>query len=103
MKCYHFDVGRSAAALLLLAALAAGCRGSMQPVDNSDPAVKARVEAALRGRDDFELRYVSVDCTNGLVTVSGLVPEHRQVREIDRLVKRVPGVRGAMINLAVQE
>lgn len=93
----------SAVALLLLATLSAACRGSMQPVDNSDPAVKARVEARLRGRTDLELRYVSVDCTDGTVTVSGLVPEQRQVREIDKLVKRTQGVRGAMINLAVGE
>lgn len=93
---------RSAAAALLLACLGA-CRAQTQPVDNSDPGIKARVEAAMRGRKDFDLTYVTIDVVDGAVTVSGMVPTMTQIREIDRLVKRTEGVEAALINLVVNE
>lgn len=93
---------RSAAALLLLAGLCA-CRGEVQPVDTSDPGIKARIEASLRGREDLDIRYVTVDVVDGAVTVSGMVPTMTQIREIDRLVKRTKGVEAALINLVVNE
>lgn len=92
---------RLCAAALLLAAL--GCRGEVQPLDTSDPGIKARVEAAMRGRKDLDLRYVTVDVVDGAVTVSGMVPTMTQIREIDRLVKRTKGVEAALINLVVNE
>ena len=93
---------RAFAALVTLLALSA-CRGEVQPVDTSDPGIKARIEAQLRGRDDLDLRYVTVDVVDGAVTVSGMVPTRSQIREIDRLVKRTKGVEAALINLVVNE
>lgn len=92
-----------AAALLLAAAAAVACRGAVQPVDTSDPGIKARIEAALRGRKDLDLRYVVLDVVDGAVTVSGMMPTMSQIREVDRLVKRTKGVEAALINLVVNE
>ena len=72
-------------------------------MDTSDPGIKARVEAAMRGRKDLDLRYVTVDVVDGAVTVSGMVPTMTQIREIDRLVKRTKGVEAALINLVINE
>jgi osmotically-inducible protein OsmY len=94
-------VRRLAAALLLLAAL--GCRGTVQEIDVSDPGIKARIEAQMRGRSDLDLRYVTVDVVDGAVTVSGIVPNMTQIRAINRLVKRTKGVEAALINLVVNE
>ena len=91
----------TALALVLLSALA--CARAVQPEDDSDPAVKARVQLALQGREDVDIRYVSLDVNNGLVTISGIVPSPEQIDIIERLVKRTRGVDQVMDNLVVQE
>jgi hypothetical protein len=102
--CYHFRVKATALGLLALLALAGtGCTRSIQPEDDSDPAIKARVELALHGRKDLDIRYVSIDVNGGVVTISGIVPELGQIRAIERLVKNTPGVDQLMDNLVVQE
>ena len=95
---------RTALGAVLLLALAAGaCTRNVQPEDDSDPAVKARVETALRGRKDIEIRFITLDVVNGLVTVSGVVPAPDQIRLIQRIVQRVPGVEQVMNNVVAQE
>ena len=95
---------RTALGALLLLVLAAGaCTRNVQPEDDSDPAVKARVEIALRGRKDVEIRYVTIDVINGLVTVSGVVPAPEQIRLIQRVVQRVTGVDQVINNVVAQE
>ncbi len=89
--------------ILLLAFAGAACMRAVQPEDDSDPAVKARVELALRGRKDIDIRFVSIDVNNGLVTISGIVPAPEQIRAIERVVKGTPGVDQLMDNLVVQE
>jgi osmotically-inducible protein OsmY len=79
------------------------CRGEVQPVDTSDPGIKARIEAKLRGRPDLDIRYITVDVVDGAVTVTGIVPTRTQIREIDHLVKRTKGVEAALINLVLNE
>jgi osmotically-inducible protein OsmY len=91
----------TALALILLSALA--CTRAVQPEDDSDPAIKARVQLALQGRADVDVRYVSVDVNGGLVTISGLVPSPEQIDTIERIVKRTPGVDQVMNNVVVQE
>jgi osmotically-inducible protein OsmY len=91
------------AALFLLAFTSAACMRNVQPEDDSDPAVKARVELALKGRKDVEIRFITIDVVNGLVTVSGVVPEPQQIRLIQRIVQRVPGVDQVMNNVVAQE
>lgn len=90
--------------MLLLAVAAAACGfREVQPRDDSDPAIKARVEAALRGMKDFDATYVVVDVVDGSVTLSGIVHSLEDQRTVDRVVRRVPGVGQVMSNLAVQE
>jgi osmotically-inducible protein OsmY len=94
----------TALGLALLFALAgAGCTRSVQPEDDSDPAIKARVEIALHGRKDIDLRYVSIDVNGGVVTLSGIVPAPEQVPIIERIAKRTAGVEQVMNNVVVQE
>ena len=102
--CYHFRVKATALVLLALIALGgAACTRSIQAEDDSDPAVKARIENALQGRKDLDIRYVSIDVNGGVVTISGVVPEITQIRAIEKLVKGTPGVDQLMDNLIVQE
>lgn len=103
-KCYHFLV--KPLLLAVAAALALGasaCRGTAQEVDYSDPATKARLEARLRGRQDLDLKYVTVDVNNGTATLSGIVPNGEQLRIIRRLAARVQGVEHVLNNLVIQE
>jgi osmotically-inducible protein OsmY len=87
----------------LLALAGAACSHQVQEVDDSDPAVKARVEASLRGSKDVDIRYVTVDVERGLVTISGLVNSIEQAQAIGNIIKRVHGVDAVLNNLAVQE
>lgn len=89
-------------ALAALLALSAGCR-TVQAEDMSDPAVKARIEAVLRGRKDIDLKYVTVDVTSGVATLSGIVPNPDQMRLIRKLTSNVRGVDQVLNNLVVQE
>lgn len=93
----------TALGLVVLFALAGACTRSVQPEDDSDPAIKARVEIALHGRKDVDVRYISLDVNNGLVTISGVVPAGEQIRLIERIVARTPGVEQVMNNVVVQE
>jgi osmotically-inducible protein OsmY len=88
---------------MLLCALAAACTRAVQPEDDSDPAIKARVETILHGRKDIDIRYISIDVNSGVVTLSGIVPAPEQIPLIERLVKRTPGVDQVMDNVVVQE
>ena len=91
----------TALALVLLSALA--CTRAVQPEDDSDSAIKARVQFALQGRAHVDARYVSLDVNGGVVTISGIVPAPDQVLAIERIVKRTPGVDQVMNNVVVQE
>ncbi|MFI5346012.1 MAG: BON domain-containing protein [Elusimicrobiota bacterium] len=88
---------------LLLALAAAACTHQVQDIDDSDPAVKARIEANLRGSKEIDIRYVTVDVERGTVTISGLVNSIDQIRAISQIIRRVHGVDTVLNNLAVQE
>jgi osmotically-inducible protein OsmY len=89
--------------LLLLAFAGAACTRVVQAEDDSDPAIKARVEMVLHGRKDIDVRYVSIDVNSGVVTISGIVPGPEQIHAIEKLVRGVPGVDQLMDNVVVQE
>jgi osmotically-inducible protein OsmY len=89
--------------LLFLAAVGAGCAHQTQAVNDSDPAIRARIEAQLRGRSDLDVRYVSIDVEHGVVTISGIVSSSEDIRTIDKLIKRTHGVDQLLNNLVVQE
>lgn len=93
-----------ACAALALAALtwAGGCATSPQPVDTSDPAIIARVKAELKSRR-IPVRFLDLHCQSGVLTISGLVETYEQRREVDRMARRVRGVKQVVANLVVQE
>jgi len=92
--------------LALVAVLAIGssaCRTFVNDEDLSDPAVKARIEILLRGRQDLDIQYITVDVNAGAATISGIVPNVEQLRAIRRLVANVNGVDQVLNNLIIQE
>ena len=93
----------SACAALALATLtwAGGC-ATQQPVDTSDPAIIARVKAELKSRR-IPVRFLDMHCQSGVLTISGLVETYEQRREVDRMARRVRGVKQVVANLVVQE
>ena len=86
-----------------LALTAAACTRTVQDEDLSDPAVKAHIEAQLRGLPDLDIRYVTIDVNSGVATISGIVPTREQQRTIDRIVRRTRGVDQTLNNLLIQE
>lgn len=88
---------------VLVALSAAACTRSVQPEDDSDAGIKARVELALQGRKDVDIRYISLDVVNGVVTISGVVPSSDQILLIRRIVQRTPGVDQVLNNVVAQE
>jgi len=97
---------KSAARLLLAAALGAalaGCFKSVGAPDLSDPAVLANIESQLKAEKSLDLSYVTLDVHSGVVTVSGLINSWQEKRLIEKIVRHAPGVQEAVINLAVQE
>ncbi|MBI4060042.1 MAG: BON domain-containing protein [Elusimicrobia bacterium] len=93
--------------LLALAAASAlgssSCRTLEADVDLSDQATRTRIEALLRGRRDLDLKYVTMDVNAGVATLSGIVPNVEQLREIRRLAAGVRGVEQVLNNLIIQE
>ncbi len=87
----------------MFALAGAACATNEQAVDYTDAGIKARVEAALRGRRDIDPRYISVDVEHGVVTLTGIVPSSEMRPVIDRLIKGVAGVDTLLDNLIVQD
>jgi osmotically-inducible protein OsmY len=98
-------VKRTALALLglWLVLSTAACLGTTQAIDDSDPGIKARIEATLRGRTDIDARYVTIDVDDGVVTLSGIVETPEQKNAIVRIARRTHGVQQTLDNLLLQE
>lgn len=90
-------------AVMILVADFCGCWRNISPVDLSDAAIKARIETALRSRPDVNLRYVTVDVSDRVVTVSGIVESLRERDLIGRIARRAGGVERAVIDIVVPE
>lgn len=95
-------LARGLAALLLAAALG-GCTAAMDPADLSDAAIKARIETSLRGQVNLDLRFVTVDVDNRVVTLSGMVGSFRDRDTIHNVARRTRGVDTVIVNLIVPE
>jgi len=91
------------ALLIATLALAGACARPIQPIDDSDPAIRARIETVIRGRRDLDLSHVTIDVYSRVVTVSGAVPSEKQSRAISRLVDKIHGVDQTINNLVVSE
>ena len=98
MRCWV----RSLAVAVVVLGLCA-CMSNVQPLDFTDAGIKARVETALRGQPNLELRYVTVDVNSRIATISGMVTNYQDKETITRIARRTKGVDQAVINLLVPE
>ena len=94
------------APLLALAALAAagvGCRARLTASELTDPAITARVRAALAGHPELDIRYLDIQTHIRIVTISGMVDSWESKQKIADLARHVLGVSQVEVNLAIQE
>jgi osmotically-inducible protein OsmY len=89
--------------LPLAALLLGGCLGSLNETDLSDPGIKARIETELQAQPDLDLKYVTIDVNDGVVTVSGLVNSFAEKQVISRVIRRTRGVEQLLLNVVTQE
>ena len=82
---------------------AAGCAHQGLSGAYSDSDIKARIESQLRGRRDLNAKFISVDVSRRLVTITGIVNSAAQSRAIERIARRTSGADEVMNNLLVQE
>ncbi|MBI5242882.1 MAG: BON domain-containing protein [Elusimicrobia bacterium] len=96
---------RSLLAALLIGAFCAGagCMRAMNPEDVSDPGITARVKAELKAHKEIDVQYLDVSTNMGVVTISGLTESPETKRRINKLVRRIPGVKQLLLNLLIQE
>ena len=89
---------------LLLAALALACRPNQTVERQTDDAgIKTSVKAKLAADVRFStLTAVSVDVTNGIVTLAGPVHSSDEKQKIEEAARAVKGVVGVTNNLQVE-
>ena len=90
-------------ASLILASSLSSCRGTVQAVDLSDAAVKSRLESALKSQIGLNLRSVTLDVTDGVATISGMVETRKEKNLIEDIARETKGVDQVMVNLFVPE
>lgn len=92
---------------LTLAALASALGGclprQLSEAELSDPGIKARLEDRLHADRKLDLRYVTLDVHERVVTISGIVPSWDERYEIERIAKGLDGVDQVLVNVVVQE
>ncbi len=90
------------ASFILISSLCS-CLRTAQPMDSSDAAVKSRLVSALKSQPGLNLRFVTVDVTDGVVTLSGMVDSFREKNLVDRIARGTKGVDQVLVNLIVPE
>jgi hypothetical protein len=89
-------------ASLLLAFLLAGvCLAGDKPV--SDDAIVDQVRIKLAADPDVKGGALTVDCKNGVVTLSGAAENSHAKDKASKLAKKVKGVKQVVNNLTVGE
>ena len=103
MKKSTWGIGAVFAGLFLLAASDA-CRPNQTVERQADDAsIKTSIKAKLASDVRFStLTAVSVDVTNGLVTLAGPVHSDEEKQKIEETVRSIKGVTGVTNNLQVQ-
>ncbi|HEY6066127.1 MAG TPA: BON domain-containing protein [Thermoanaerobaculia bacterium] len=97
----HFRRVLPIAAVVLGFALL-GCRTTQTPGEQvSDHAIKAKVKTRLTADRFSNIVNISVDVTNGIVTLAGEVPDEQTRRDAEIETRRVDGVRRVNNNLQV--
>ena len=93
----------AAAAVLLCLGLAGCASARLSEAELSDPGIQARLDERLRADRTLDLRYVTTDVHDKVVTFSGSVPSWENSRTIERIARRLEGVDQVMNNLVIQE
>jgi hyperosmotically inducible protein len=89
---------------MLTLLIAAGCQtmtGKTAGQNVSDEALTAKVKTSLTEDKAANVTRISVDTTNGVVTLNGVVDSPEQKARAEDLARRVSGVRGVNNNLQV--
>lgn len=89
--------------ILSLASSGLGCRARLTPAEMTDPAITARVKAALAAHPELDIRYLQINTHMRIVTISGLIDSFEAKQRVETYVRNVGGVRQVVANLAVQE
>lgn len=90
------------AVLLFSAALVGACSTTQSPSRQvNDDMIHTAVKAKLTGERFSNIVNVDVNVTNGVVTISGEVPNERVKREAEAEARTVDGVRKVNNNLQV--
>lgn len=97
---------RIPALLALFASLALlSCAGApgREPLDNSDPAVTARIKQEFRTHPELNVQYLDLNVDAGAVTISGIVDSIDSREAIRNLVRDVPGVQQVVLNVLIRD
>jgi BON domain len=104
MKKYLWNLAAAVFAFLLVAALPLACRPNQTVERQTDDAgIKTSIKAKLAADVRFStLTAVSVDVTNGIVTLAGPVHSSEEKQKIEEVARAVKGVVGVTNNLQVE-
>jgi hyperosmotically inducible periplasmic protein len=97
---------RSIAVLLILVAVAAGCRsvtGKSAGTTVDDATITASVKSKLVADKASNLTRVDVDTNNGTVYLNGTVDSAEQKSRAEQLAWQAQGVKSVVNNLQVQK
>lgn len=94
----------AAVAFALSLALASGCVSTrLSEAELSDPGIQARLDERLKADRSLDLRYVTTEVHDRIVTISGAVPSWENKRDLERLARRLEGVDQVLCNVIIQE
>jgi hyperosmotically inducible protein len=92
----------TAALAVMIAVLVAGCTTTQSPSRQvNDEMIHTAVKAKLTGERFSNIVNVDVNVTNGVVTISGEVPNEQVKRDAEAEARSVDGVRQVNNNLQV--
>ncbi len=98
----RFRKAAGVAALVLAAALVAGCSTTQSPSRQvNDDMIHTAIKAKLTGERFSNIVNIDVNVTNGVVTLAGEVPNAQVRREAEEESRTVDGVRRVVNNLQV--
>ena len=84
------------------AAVVSGCAGREVTTGPNEDTLEARVEAALASAADVNGAGITVDASDGVVTLTGQVASGTQQQSVGAIVRAVPGVRDVRFLLRIE-
>jgi len=104
MKKCLWNLAAAVSGFFLLVALALACRPNQTVERQTDDAgIKTSIKAKLAADVRFStLTAVSVDVTNGIVTLAGPVHNSEEKQKIEEVARAVKGVAGVTNNLQIE-